>query len=93
MIFTRYSRKKLFYTNELKSLRAYANFSWGNGENGKSFSGGVVMLEDSLILWKNNKQKCVGLSTCIVELFACSDIVKDVKWLSNLLVETRNILE
>jgi len=46
------------------------------------------MLGDSLILWKSNKQKCVRLSTCIVELFACSDI-KEVKWLSNLLIEIK----
>jgi len=49
----------------------------------------IIMLGYSLILWKSNKQKFVGLSTCIVELFACSNIVKDVKWLSNLLVEMK----
>lgn len=81
--------KKLFLSRKPGILKAYA--CWGNGENGRSFSGGVIMLGGgllcSLLLWKSSKQKCVELSTCVVELFACSDIVKDMKWLSNLLIE------
>ncbi|GFW54533.1 retrovirus-related Pol polyprotein from transposon TNT 1-94 [Trichonephila clavipes] len=36
--------KKLFYENEFGILNASLDASWGNAENGKSFSGGVVLL-------------------------------------------------
>ncbi|GFX45340.1 retrovirus-related Pol polyprotein from transposon TNT 1-94 [Trichonephila clavipes] len=36
--------KKLFYENEFGILNASSDASWGNAENGKSFSGGVVLL-------------------------------------------------
>ncbi|GFV10265.1 retrovirus-related Pol polyprotein from transposon TNT 1-94 [Trichonephila clavipes] len=49
--------KKLFYENEFGILNASSDASWGNAENGKSFSGGVVLLGNSLILWKCRKQK------------------------------------
>jgi len=80
-------QKILFYSNKYGSLKTYADTSWGNAEGGKSFSGGVIMIGDSLIMWRSNKQKCVGLSTCVVELFACSDVVKEIKWIANILVE------
>ncbi|GFX51254.1 endonuclease-reverse transcriptase [Trichonephila clavipes] len=34
----------MFYEKESGSLNASSDFSWGNAENGKSFSGGVVLL-------------------------------------------------
>ncbi|GFX30789.1 hypothetical protein TNCV_656751 [Trichonephila clavipes] len=36
--------KKLFYEKEFGILNASSEVSWGNAENGKSFSGGVVLL-------------------------------------------------
>ncbi|GFW20847.1 retrovirus-related Pol polyprotein from transposon TNT 1-94 [Trichonephila clavipes] len=36
--------KKLFYEKEFGILNASSDASWGNAENGKSFSGGVVLL-------------------------------------------------
>ena len=45
------------------------------------------MLDHSLIIWRNRKQRCVGLSTCVVELFACSELVKDITWISNILLK------
>ncbi|GFX71486.1 retrovirus-related Pol polyprotein from transposon RE2 [Trichonephila clavipes] len=36
--------KKLLYENEFGILNASSDVSWGNAENGKSFSGGVVLL-------------------------------------------------
>lgn len=68
-------------------LKAYSDASWGNAEGGKSFSGGVIFLGNSLISWKCKKQRTVGNSTCEVELFAVSEIVKDVLWLQNMLTE------
>ncbi|KAK2578209.1 hypothetical protein KPH14_012845 [Odynerus spinipes] len=38
-------------------------------------------------MWRSNKQRSVGLSTCVAELFACSETVKDIIWVKNILVE------
>ncbi|GFS84249.1 retrovirus-related Pol polyprotein from transposon RE2 [Trichonephila clavipes] len=85
--------KKLFYENEFVCvcgiLNASSDASWGNAENGKSFSGGVVLLGNSLILWKCRKQKSVSLSTCESELFSISEICKDIIWTVNLLTELK----
>ncbi|GFT94649.1 retrovirus-related Pol polyprotein from transposon TNT 1-94 [Trichonephila clavipes] len=81
--------KKLFYENEFGILNASSDASWGNAENGKSFSGGVVLLGNSLILWKCRKQKSVSLSTCEAELFSISEICKDIIWTVNLLTELK----
>ncbi|GFX99588.1 retrovirus-related Pol polyprotein from transposon RE1 [Trichonephila clavipes] len=51
--------KKLFYEKEFGNLNASSDASWGNAENGKSFSGGVILLGNSLILWKRRQQKSV----------------------------------
>ncbi|GFY18397.1 retrovirus-related Pol polyprotein from transposon RE2 [Trichonephila clavipes] len=83
--------KKLFYENGFVCgiLNASSDASWGNAENGKSFSGGVVLLGNSLILWKCRKQKSVSLSTCEAELFSISEICKDIIWTVNLLTELK----
>ncbi|GFW65571.1 retrovirus-related Pol polyprotein from transposon TNT 1-94 [Trichonephila clavipes] len=72
-----------------QSGRNCSDASWGNAENGKSFSGGVVLLGNSLILWKCRKQKSVSLSTCEAELFSISEICKDIIWTVNLLTELK----
>ncbi|XP_076395868.1 uncharacterized protein LOC143265784 isoform X2 [Megachile rotundata] len=79
--------KILFYSDKRGQLEIYADASWGNAEEGKSFSGGAIMLGNLLVMWRSNKQKCVGLSTCTVQLFACSEIVKDASWIINMLTE------
>jgi len=81
--------KCLYYDRACGMLRAYSDASWGNAENGKSFSGGAVFIGNSLISWKGKKQRTVGNSTCEVELFAVSEIVKDIMWLQNMLIELR----
>nr|GBN20086.1 Retrovirus-related Pol polyprotein from transposon TNT 1-94 [Araneus ventricosus] len=81
--------KKLFYDNNFGFVNASSDASWGNAENGKSFSGGVILLGNSLISWKCHKQKSVSLSTCEAELFAISEICKDIIWIVNLLSELK----
>ncbi|GFX46447.1 retrovirus-related Pol polyprotein from transposon TNT 1-94 [Trichonephila clavipes] len=49
--------KKLFYEKKIGILNASPDASWGNAENGKSFSGGVVLLD---LLWALG-QTCCGL--------------------------------
>jgi len=48
-----------------------------------------VFIGNSLISWKGKKQRIVGNSTCEVELFAVSEVVKDIIWLQNMLIELR----
>ncbi|GFV40624.1 retrovirus-related Pol polyprotein from transposon RE2 [Trichonephila clavipes] len=83
--------KKLFYKKEFVCgiLNTSSDASWGNAEIGKSFSGGVVLLGNSLILWKYRKQKSVSLSTCEAGLFSISEICKDIIWTVNLLTELK----
>ncbi|CAL1278660.1 unnamed protein product, partial [Larinioides sclopetarius] len=80
--------KKLLYDN-IGFLNASSDASWGNAENGKSFSGSVILLGNSLISWKCRKQKSVSLSTCEAELFAISETCKDIIWTVNLLSELK----
>ncbi|GFW37573.1 retrovirus-related Pol polyprotein from transposon TNT 1-94 [Trichonephila clavipes] len=59
--------KKLFYEKEFGILNASSTASWGNAENGKSFSGGVVLLDSqAAIQWikgtrSSNKSRHMNL--------------------------------
>ncbi|GFY22602.1 retrovirus-related Pol polyprotein from transposon RE2 [Trichonephila clavipes] len=55
--------KKLFYENEFGILNASSDASWGNAENGKSFSGGVVLLA------VDNNSHLEYLVECIMGLY------------------------
>lgn len=77
----------LFYRRNVGPLRVHTDASWSNAEKRKSFSRGVIMLDDSLIIWRSGKQRYVGFSTCVVELFACSELVKDITWILDILLE------
>jgi len=68
--------KYLYYDHACGILKAYSDASWGNAENKKSFSEGAVFIGNSLISWKGKKQRTVGNSTCEVELFAVSELLK-----------------
>lgn len=81
--------KRLYYNRDPGTLKAYSDASWGNAENGKSFSGGAIFIGNSLVSWKCRKQRLVGNSTCEVELYAVSEIVKDIMWLQNMLTELK----
>jgi hypothetical protein len=79
----------LFYDRENGFLNCCADASWGNGEGGKSFSGCVIMIGNSLLTWKSRKQKCVGLSTCEAELLAIADVARELTWTLNMLTELK----
>jgi len=64
---------KLHYDRERGKLNGSSDASWGNGVKMKSFSGGIIQLGKSLIMWNCRKQKCVADSTCEAELFAIND--------------------
>lgn len=46
-------------------------------------------LSVTLVSWRAKKQRTVGNSTCEVELFALTEVVKDVLWLQNMLAELK----
>ncbi|GBM30853.1 Retrovirus-related Pol polyprotein from transposon RE1 [Araneus ventricosus] len=79
--------KTLVYSNKFGCINASSDASWGNAENGKSFSGSVLMLGDSLVTWKCNKQRSVCLPTCEAELCALAETAKNVLWAKNVLNE------
>lgn len=81
--------KRLHYDRNFGLLKAYSDSSWGNANNGKSVSGGVIFIGNSLVSWMCRKQRTVGNSTCEVELFVVSEIVKDIMWLQNMLIELK----
>ncbi|GBN24025.1 Retrovirus-related Pol polyprotein from transposon RE1 [Araneus ventricosus] len=70
--------KTLVYSNKFGCINASSDASWGNAENGKSFSGSVLMLGDSLVAWKCNKQRSVCLSICEAELCDLAETAKNV---------------
>ncbi|GBN59165.1 hypothetical protein AVEN_43497-1 [Araneus ventricosus] len=72
--------KTLVYSNKFGCINASSDASWGNAENGKSFSGSVLILGDSLVTWKCNKQRSVCLSTCEAELCALAETAENVLW-------------
>ncbi|GFW07624.1 integrase catalytic domain-containing protein [Trichonephila clavipes] len=70
--------KKLFYGNEFDILNASSNASWENAENGKSFSGGVVLLDSqAAIQWikgtrSSNKSRHMNLPLHFIK-----DLIED----------------
>lgn len=42
--------KKLYYSRNIVVLKAYSDASWGNADDGKSFTGGVLLIGDSRIV-------------------------------------------
>ncbi|XP_074356309.1 secreted RxLR effector protein 161-like [Apium graveolens] len=57
----------------------------GNIEDRKSTGGVAFYLNDSLITWMSQKQKCVALSSCEAEFMAATAAACQGIWLRNLL--------
>ncbi|XP_074376433.1 secreted RxLR effector protein 161-like [Apium graveolens] len=56
----------------------------------KSTTGGVFYLNESVITWVSQKQKCVALSSCEAEFMAAIVAACQGKWLHKLLREVSN---
>lgn len=56
-------------------------------EDRKSTSGMVFYLNDSLITWVSQKQKCVALSSCEAEFMAANAAACQGVWLNKLLIQ------
>lgn len=59
----------------------------GNIEDRKSTGGMAFYLNDSLITWVSQKQKCVALSSCEAEFIAATAAACQGIWLRKLLGE------
>lgn len=59
----------------------------GNVDDRKSTSGLVFYLNESLITWVSQKQRCVALSTCEAEFMAATAAACQGVWLRNLLTQ------
>jgi hypothetical protein len=69
-------------------LHAYCDADWATDTmDRKSYSGYVIFLGLTPIIWKTRKQECVSMSTQEAEYVALCDCAKEVKALLNLLKE------
>ena len=73
--------------NEVK-ISAYCDADWGGDwDDGKSTTGYCVFINDCLISWCTHKQPTVAHSSAEAELMGAVDVVKEVKWLKQLVEE------
>ncbi len=88
----RYVKGTLNYGLEFKkqesfNLIGYCDSDWaGDKVDRKSITGYVFMLGSTAITWKSTKQQTVALSSTEAEYMALGDAVKEVLWLSQLMV-------
>ena len=68
------------------AIKAYADASYG-GEQAKSQSGNLVMLNGQIVMWSSRRQDITAQSITEAEYIACSEGTKDIRWLQQLLEE------
>jgi hypothetical protein len=77
-------------TSTTPILTAYSDSDYaGDLEDRKSTSGYVIKLNNCPIYWVSKKQKTVAKSTCEAEIIALADLVKELQWIINFLVELK----
>jgi hypothetical protein len=84
------SKKKcILVASESEEIKAFSDADWaGSSFDGKSFSGYIVFMGETPILWKAKKQTCISLSTQEAEYVAMGECTKELQWLENLLEES-----
>jgi hypothetical protein len=76
-------RKKLLYPQ----FRALSDSDWGMGDDRKSVSGFVILLNGSPLSWSSKQQSVVALSSCKAEYLATTDCARDILWFCNFFAE------
>jgi hypothetical protein len=67
-------------------LLVYSDSDWANNkENRKSVGGYMIFLNDVLISWRSKLQRVVSLSSAEAEFYACTEAVKEVPFIKQLL--------
>jgi hypothetical protein len=70
------------------NLVAYCDASWGDDKDRRrSTSGWVVYLNGGPVCWRVRRQKTVATSSSEAELYSMSDVMKEVRWLQQLMNE------
>jgi hypothetical protein len=71
-------------------LTAYSDSDFaGDRDDRKSMSGYVIKLNNCPIYWLSRKQRIVAQSTCEAELIALAEIITQLQWIHNFLIELR----
>ena len=67
-------------------LKSYADASYG-GEQSRSQSGNLTILNGQVVMWSSRRQDITALSITEAEYISCSEAAKDIRWLQQFLVE------
>ena len=82
------SDHSLHYHKTCHQIKVYSDADWGNDRNdGKSFTGYVIILAGGPIIWRSKKQSCVASSSTQAEYMAMYHTVTEVQWLTSFLQE------
>lgn len=78
-------------SGQYDQLPAFVDASWGanNEKNRRSWSGIVIVVEESIIYAASNVQKNISLSSTEAEYVAVSNITETISWLRQLLIQLR----
>ena len=71
---------------EKPAIKAYADASYG-GEQSRSQSGNLTLLDGKIIMWSTRRQDTIAQSITEAEYIACSESSKDIRWLQQFLAE------
>lgn len=75
-------------SGNLTSLEAFADSDWAEErETRKSISGIICKVFGASVAWSSRKQNIVSTSTTESEFYALAEAVKEVQWLSNILLD------
>jgi hypothetical protein len=79
------SSADLNYAGTSEELHGYTDADWaGDSADRKSQGGFVFAMGGAAISWQSRKQSLIALSTLEAEYIACSDAVRETKWLLQL---------
>ena len=74
-------------TDSGHELRAAADASFADRDDGKSTQGYHIMLANGPVIFKSTAQRLAAQSTTEAECISCSDLAKEILWTRNLLSE------